>query len=204
MIGKVPDVSDAIGYCYQQEGHYFYVLSFQGGNITLVYDMTTGLWHERGYYNATTGNNDRHRGICSTYWDNKTMVGDFADGKLYYYDLDYYTDNGNTIKRIRQGTHIHTDRKRMSFFEFEVDLERGIGLVTGQGEDPQVMLQFSDDGGFSWSNELWASAGKIGDRLASVSWRRLGMSRDRVWRITMTDPVKWIINSARVDMSVEN
>jgi hypothetical protein len=89
MIGKVPDISDAIGYCYQQEGHYFYVLSFQGGNITLVFDMTTGLWHERGYLNTTTGNNDRHRGICSTYWDNKTMVGDFANGKIYYYDLDY-------------------------------------------------------------------------------------------------------------------
>jgi hypothetical protein len=91
----------------------------------------------------------------------------------------------------------------MFFYEFEVDLERGVGLVSGQGEDPQVMLQFSDDGGFSWSNELWASAGKIGDRLASVSWFKLGMSRDRVFRVTVTDPVKWIIIAARVDVRVE-
>lgn len=127
LIGKMPFTDDAIGYCYQQEGHYFYVLSFQSGNKTIVYDMSTGLWHERGYYNVSTGDNDRHPGICHSFWSGKNMVGDYRNGKIYYYDLDYFTDDGNIIKRWRTGPHYHKDRRRLFFKEFEIDLERGVG-----------------------------------------------------------------------------
>lgn len=68
---------------------------------------------------------------------------------------------------------------------------------------PKVMLQWSDDGGHTWSNEYWKSAGRIGDYLARVIFNRLGMSRDRVFRITMTDPVKWVITGARMDAESE-
>jgi hypothetical protein len=127
LIGTFPDNSDAIGYCYQQEGHYFYVLSFQSGNKTLVYDMTTQLWHERGYLNENTGDNDRHLGICQSFWNGKNIIGDYRNGNIYYFDLDCYTDNGNLIKRWRTSPHYHNNRKRLFFKELEIDLERGVG-----------------------------------------------------------------------------
>jgi hypothetical protein len=56
-----------------------------------------------------------------------------------------------------------------------------------------VMMDYSDDGGQSFSNEQWRSAGALGDNRRRLLWRRLGRSRDRVFRITVTDPVKWFI-----------
>ncbi len=67
--------------------------------------------------------------------------------------------------------------------------------------DPQIMLRWSDDGGHTWSNEHWASMGKIGEYGKRVIWRRLGMTtklRDRVYEISGTDPVKIAIMGAEL------
>lgn len=79
-------------------------------------------------------------------------------------------------------------------------MEAGVGLASGQGSDPQAMLQWSDDGGFTWSNEMWAPIGQMGERKRRVRWRRLGKSRDRVFKVTITDPVKVVIVGASVDV----
>jgi hypothetical protein len=82
-------------------------------------------------------------------------------------------------------------------------MEVGVGLdgaVSTQGHNPQAMLQYSDDGGHSWSDEKWVSFGKIGKRLKRAIWRRLGQSRDRVFRVTITDPVKIAIIGAEMDI----
>lgn len=72
------------------------------------------------------------------------------------------------------------------------------------GVDPQVMLQWSDDGGYTWSSEYWKSAGKLGERFVRVNWNRLGSSRDRVFRVTVDAPVKWIFIGARADIQKGN
>jgi hypothetical protein len=67
--------------------------------------------------------------------------------------------------------------------------------------DPQFMLRWSDDGGHTWSNEHWASMGKIGEYGKRVIWRRLGMTtklRDRVYEISGSDPVKIAIMGAEL------
>ena len=69
------------------------------------------------------------------------------------------------------------------------------------GSNPQVMLRWSDDGGHTWSNEHWASMGKIGEYYNRVLWRRLGMTmkiRDRVYEVSGTDPVKIAIVGAEL------
>ena len=75
--------------------------------------------------------------------------------------------------------------------------------LTKTGTVPKVMLQWSDDGCFKWSSEYWKSAGRIGEYKARVNFNRMGMSRDRVFRMTVTDPVKWIITGARLDAESE-
>jgi hypothetical protein len=73
-----------------------------------------------------------------------------------------------------------------------------------QGVDPQVMLRFSDDGGHTWSNERWASMGRIGQYSKRVIFRRLGMTtklRDRVYEVSGTDPVKIVIMGA--DLAID-
>jgi hypothetical protein len=94
------------------------------------------------------------------------------------------------IRRLRQSPHLGQEQQWVFFSSFQLDLEAGVGLTTGQGSDPQVMLQWSDDGGHTWSNEHWTSAGALGAYRRRAIWRQLGRSRDRVWRVVISDPVK--------------
>ena len=73
-------------------------------------------------------------------------------------------------------------------------------MTSGQGDDPQVMLQMSNDGGHSYGSENWRGAGKLGEYKKRLIWNRLGASRDRVFRIKVTDPVKWVILGAFVEV----
>lgn len=79
----------------------------------------------------------------------------------------------------------------------------GTFTIDERSTNPKVMLQWSDDGGFTWSNEYWRSAGRIGEYQTSVTFTRLGMSTDRVFRVTVVDPVKWILIDARIDVQKE-
>jgi hypothetical protein len=65
--------------------------------------------------------------------------------------------------------------------------------------DPQIMLRFSDDGGKTWSNERWISAGQQGTYKTRCRFRRLGRSRDRVYEVVVSDPIPWRIVDAYLD-----
>lgn len=202
MIEVIPKIDDAVGFCYTQNGHEFYMLSFPSGDITLCFDIATQEWHQRSYYNAVKGKHERHKVQVGCYFNGKNYVGDYDSGNICEFDLETYTDNGDIIRRVRTGPHIHSDRKRLFFKEFEIDIERGIGLdgIT-QGDSPKGFLTWSDDGGKSWSNEYWGSFGKIGEYVVRMHWHRLGMSRDRMFRFVVSDPVKCVLIDARGDIS---
>jgi len=104
-------------------------------------------------------------------------------------------------RRLRRTPHLSNENLRVFYTKFELDLDRGIGLTTGQGSDPQVMLRWSDDGGHTWSNEHWVSAGKVGEYRKRAIWRRLGQGRDRVFEVTVSDPVAWNLVQAWLDAS---
>jgi hypothetical protein len=63
------------------------------------------------------------------------------------------------------------------------------------------MLRWSNDGGSTWSNEHWVSIGKIGHYANRALWRRLGWSRDRIFEVAISDPVKAVIVSAELKAS---
>ena len=241
QIQQYADLSDAIGYTYQQDGHSFYVLVFPTANTTWVYDAATQAWHERaGFVN---GSFIRHRGNCQMSFHNKIVIGDFENGDIYSFDLDDYSDNGSIQKWLRTWRALPTGQnnlKRTSQHMMQLDCESGVGLngnvvpeiiyletelgdylvtesdeyliadqetVATQGADPQVMLRWSDDGGHTWSNEHWASMGKIGQYYKRVIWRRLGMTtklRDRVYEVSATDPVKIAIMGAELILDPTN
>ena len=66
--------------------------------------------------------------------------------------------------------------------------------------DPKIMLQFSDDGARTWSNELQASIGKQGEYLTRAVWRRLGCARQRLFKVSVTDSVNVVIISGHLDI----
>lgn len=196
------DISSATAYTYQSGGHSFYVLNFAG--MTWVYDFSTKLWHERAYTSA--GNLVRHLGECHDFFPEYSLhlVGDYSTGKVYKFNDSYYTDNTDAITRMRTLPHLSAGLKRVFCSSFQIDMETGVGLSSGQGSDPQVVLDFSDDGGHTWSSESWATAGGqvggIGEYKTRVIFRRLGKFRDRVFRIKITDPVKVVLLGAELEV----
>lgn len=203
QIQQYGSMADAVAYTYQQDGHSFYVLVFPSANTTWVYDVATQAWHERaGFVNGAF---TRHRGNCQMAFNNEVVIGDFESGNIYAFDLDDYSDNGAIQKWLRSWRAITTGEnnlKRTVNHSLQLDLETGVGLNSGQGEDPQVMLRWSDDGGHTWSSEHWASIGKIGQYGYRTFWRRLGMTeklRDRVYEVSGTDPVKIAIVGAELN-----
>jgi hypothetical protein len=209
-IAQYGNISDAIAYTYQQEGHAFYVLTFPSANATWVYDVATQAWHERAGWDTAMGEFTRHRSNCQCNFGGNTVVGDFENGNIYTFDLDVYADNGGIQKWLRSWRALPTGQnnlKRTAQHSLQLDCESGTGLVTGQGSDPEIMLRFSDDGGHTWSNEHLSKMGKIGEYYRRVFWRRLGMTlklRDRVYEVSMTDPVKTAIMGAELLISPTN
>ena len=205
QIQQYSSLSDAIGYSYQQDGHSFYVLTFPQANATWVFDAATGAWHERACW--VNSQFVRHCGNCYVSFNNENVIGDYQNGNLYAFDTNVYTDNSQIQRWLRSWRALPTGQnnlKRTSHHSLQLDCESGIGIVTGQGVDPQVMLRWSDDGGHTWSNEHWRSMGAIGQFGARVIWRRLGMTtklRDRVYEISGTDPVKLAIMGAELIIS---
>ena len=97
--------------------------------------------------------------------------------------------------------------KRTAQHSLQLDCEAGVGLTTGQGSDPQVLLRWSDDGGHTWSNYHSRTMGQLGQYGQRVIWRRLGMTeklRDRVYEVTGTDPVKVVIMGAELFVTPTN
>jgi hypothetical protein len=57
--------------------------------------------------------------------------------------------------------------------------------------DPEINLRWSDDGGHVWSNIHTIGAGQQGKYRTRCIWRRLGRSRDRVYEVSVSDPIPW-------------
>lgn len=193
-ISTFSDVSDAIGFTYQQEGHTFYFLSFQSGNKTFVYDMTVGEWHERAFRNTTSGVQGRHRAINHSFAFNKNYVGDFNNGNVYEYSLTEYTDNGDPILLERIFPYFQDTKQRIFWNSLQLDPETGVGLTTGQGSDPAVELRWSDFGARKWSHFRPLKIGKKGEYEIRVITYSLGSTvNQRTFHFRYSEPTRFSI-----------
>jgi hypothetical protein len=129
QIQQYANISDATAYTYQQDGHSFYVLSFPSANATWVYDVATGVWHERAGY--ANGDFIRQRAACQTFFNNVVTLGDYQTGELYAYDLTLFADGGRTQKWLRSWRALPTGTNnltRTAQHNLQLDCESGVGL----------------------------------------------------------------------------
>jgi hypothetical protein len=186
-LASYDTLDDAVADTYEELGHVFYELSFPSG-ITWVYDLTTGLWHERG-----TWLGDRYiakRTQNHAFFNGTHYVGDRETGVIYRQSVDLREDvDSLAIRRLRQGPSISHENKRIFYDSFELLAEMGLAEL---GETDYVTLQMSNDGGKTWGNELPRSMGARGDYGARMQWKRLGSARDRQFRIVTTAPARLI------------
>ena len=171
----------------------FLVITGSDLPTSLVYDISTEVWHERAFL-TDTGELEQHLGCCSMYAFNKTLVGDRINGNVYELSETTYTDNLNAIQRIRIYPHIIDELKQVRYSELKILLETGVGLQTGQGSNPLISLRLSKDGAKTWSDYYTTSMGAVGKYNTEVNFRRLGIGTSITFELSSSEPVKhaWI------------
>lgn len=209
---KYATIADARAFSYQDGGHSFWHINFPTANKTWVLDVATGLWHERSFWFADAGIFQAALPQCHTFNFAKHLVGDRRSGNIYTMAMpsvsaggggwDFVTDNGALIRRVRRAPHVSTEQEWIYHARLQVDFETGLGpqppLLDGAGaaRAPMATLRYSDDGGHKFSNGSDVGCGQAGDFRARAIWRRLGRSRDRVYELSVSDPVPWFICDA--------
>lgn len=189
-------VSDCICYSYTFNGHLCVVFRFPTAGETWVYDITTGEWHERESYGYDGWNVS---GFVECY--GKLLVQNSVTGAIGNMSGTTYTEFGGIQRAEWTYQNIYADHKRHVHSMLETVCETGVGLVTGQGSDPQLTLEKSDDGGRTWMTLPTRTIGAQGEYKTRVKWHRLGASRDRVYRMSISDPVQLSVTDTVLEVA---
>jgi hypothetical protein len=172
---------------WMESGHRF--LGVTSSQFTLVYDFSTNLWSSKESYGMNRWNASFAFNAFRQYF----IASENRVGKL---TPDSFTEFGEVLSAQCDSCEIFDENKFIDHNCLELCFDVGKGTPTGQGSDPQVMIRFSDDSGHTWSNEKWRSLGKQGEYEKRVRLLRAGRSRRRVYRYTITDPVRRTLTGA--------
>lgn len=198
-ISSYEIISDAVAFTYNDRGHLFYQITFPTAQKTWVFDALTRAWHERAYFNQE-GEFEQHLGHVHLKTGQLDIVGAHNSGKLYIMSHDSRDDAGDPIHRLRTTQFQQFEFDLIGVDNLEIHLEAGKGLSTGVGSDPQMMMRYSHDGGYTWSNEIVRSSGKIGEYNKRIRWNRLGVGREWIFEFRFTDPIDFAIIDAAVQV----
>ena len=184
------DVSDSRAYSFSFQGHEQYVLHLP--NRTVVYDAATQAWHERQTYGQLGWLPSFHTQAFGVTWVAKPGETDIG-----YFDKDTYTEFGQTQVMSWTYQPVYAENRMASHNRLEVGVETGVGDNTTT--DPKIMLEVSDDGGNTFTHFSTQSLGAKGKRETRVMWHGLGMSNNRVYRMSVSDPVKVAVTDTILD-----
>lgn len=193
---KDVDLSDAFAYTYQDEGHLFYVLTIPSRDITWCYDISTGAWHVRQSYQF-----GRHQSNNAIFFDSKTLVGDFQNGRIYQMAGNFYTDDGEPVVREFVLPTVNNGREFLTVDSLEFDMGTGVGLIRGQGDDPELRVYFSKDSGKTYSESFKRGRiGKVGEYLTRAKVNRFGAARQFTFKVEISDPIPIDIGGAWIEV----
>jgi hypothetical protein len=171
------------GYSYAHDGHLFYMLTAPEG--CFFFDVTTQLWHERETYGE-----DTWEWCHPVSFAGKVLVGSTTSNVIAEMDPDDFEEVGDTQQMQWTYQPVYSDGRRAFHDRLEIVMEVGVGPE--DGTNPEIMLEFSDDGGQTWEtleNEL----GAVGEFRERVVWDALGSCdspHGRVYRASVSDPCR--------------
>lgn len=215
-IENYATVNDCFMFNLKLAGQDFIVITFPSENVTWCYSETLSFW-----FNLTSGSTGgRHLANSYAFCYGKHIIGvtetpitdetDLTKYSICELDIDTYTDvpnnyyitNGTQIKeRIISpinGSLIGAAGKRVCMNKLRLMMQTGVGIVTGQGSDPVVMLSLSIDGGETWTNEYQVKIGAGGAYQTRVDWYHINSFYDGLVKIRFSDPVFVSVESALI------
>jgi len=212
IIQSMSDYTDAIGMTWAENGHAFYLLHFPTGDRTLVYDIQTGIWHERTYLYREDGTTHRWKGTYCAYGNSNVCFGDSNTDAVYVSDQEYYVNddatgtNVNYIKCVKTTPIGFQSGRLVRYLSIQPMLSQGMGLAAntewGVGYDPKIIISCSNDSGNTWTQGRQVSTGQRGNydyRSRLTTW---GAARNRVWKLTFTEPTRLVIVGLLAELRV--
>lgn len=210
-IEAMSDITDAIGYCYQQGGHLNYVISFPTGDQTWVWDESIGEpmlgWHQRAWTDED-GELHRVRDNGFAMLNETACVIDWENGTIYELDQAAYTDTVlgteydcsfiRSFPHITQGVNeagemVDAEHKSITYQGFVADIE------CGNAVGAQIGLRWSDDGGRTWGQTVLQSAGSTGEYRTQPDWAGLGLAKRRIFELNHSINGQAALNGAWVE-----
>ena len=186
-IGTVTDVSTLRATVYMSEGHAIWQI--KGPGFTWCYDLTTSQWHQRASYGRP-----EWMGEQTAFYNGSWIVGDDTTGKLYRMNAQDFTEDGANIIWEVTSAQMASFPNRFSVPRADFDFDMGVGLDTGSSidvTDPRVLVSYSDDGGYYYSEPEEFILGRQGQASTRVTVLQTGEvgPYGRQWKIQCPDPV---------------
>lgn len=197
ILQQAPTINDAIGACYQQNGHAYYMLTLPTLGRTFQAELKTENWTEVAY----TGPNgfERYRGVQWQFGFNMNMVTDYQNGRIYELSSNEYTDDGQPITRLRTVPHILAEGKRLQINRLIADVQGGTLTSATPQNPPPFFLRVSRDRGGSFGNIIESQFGAAGEYGHFPYWAGLGIARDWVFELSWSAPINTALNGIWID-----
>ncbi len=203
VLEDATNLDDILATSYSQDGHTFLGIRSRTAGFSFWYDAATSEWTERATYN----------GLINAPWDightvnayGKSFGGSISTPNVYQLSMSIFADNEQPIVRESVSPVLNYGPNPFTTHMLNLAFVTGVGLTTGQGSDPQVILDFSDDGGRTFSNEIWEGLGAQGDYRKQVWFWQLGQSLfGRIYRVRVSDPVFASLMGAYSDIEIDD
>lgn len=197
QIISTPEVKAALeastvtgGFYFTEAGHEFYAIT-RTGATSFVYDIATGLWHER----STGLDYGAWDAVGAVKINGQTYFG-CAGGKIATASRDVFTDFGAVLMGEVSSAPVQAGADLFRVSRLHVNM--GAGTVD-IGRTPQVALEVSKDGR-TWSSERWRDLPTLGKYYQRATWHALGQFRRANFRLSVTDPVPRDITGAKLTL----
>jgi hypothetical protein len=175
LILAEPSPASIRSMSWTEDGHAFYAIS--GTSFTKVFDtMFLGSpeagWHDRKSYGL-----DRWRAQCHAQIGQTHIFGDYATNKLYKSNRATYSEPTSPIVAEVVTPPVHMFPHPFVVDALYIDALTGVGVnsATESDADPQLMLDYSDDGGATFGGERMVDLGADAQRHVSIRETEFGM-----------------------------
>ena len=187
------DLTDCQAFSYSLEGHLCVVFRFPTAGATWVFDITMGEWHERESWPGGSWD------VCKTVEVGGVVYALHAEtGAVGILNPDSAEEWGNYLRPEWTYQPIYQEGQRLFHSQFEMGMTPA---VTDSVAEPHITLEYSDDGGRTFTTAPTRSMGAVGQYKTRVVWHRLGSGRDRVYRASVSDPIPMTVWGSYAEIS---
>jgi hypothetical protein len=188
-LSELTKPQNCYGFCFDQDGHSFYQVTWPVDKFTLLMDFNTGK-----FFTLTDEYMSSHIARGVAFFNNKYYFVSDKDGGLYELNSDYETYNGAEIPRIRVCKKILLpDQSKFIIQSLQFTLEQG-----DSAETQRVDFSMSKDGGKSFGNSLGVNLNPLGNRRNRFLLNNLGWANDFVPQFRFWGKTKFVVTNGSV------